>query len=67
MPIVESAAYFDHAAVAPISGPAAEKIRTYALDLAHLGDLVWPDYAAEVERYREVVARLINADPNEIA
>ena len=61
MPIVESAGYFDHAAVAPLSGPAADRLQRYAADLAHSGDLVWPDYAAEIEQCRETAARLLNA------
>ena len=67
MPVVESCAYFDHAAVAPISGPAADRLRKYATDLEHYGDLIWPDNAAEIESYRQLAADMLNAHVNEIA
>ena len=46
MPIARQWAYFDHAAVAPLSGPAAEAIREFASQAANSGDTVWPQWAA---------------------
>lgn len=66
MPIVETSAYFDHAAVAPISGPAAEALADYAADFSRSGDLVWPAYAGKIEQFRGVAARMLNAQPAEI-
>ncbi|MCA9178377.1 MAG: aminotransferase class V-fold PLP-dependent enzyme [Planctomycetales bacterium] len=67
MPVVEQAAYFDHAAVAPLTAPAAEKLRYYADQVAQRGDLVWPEFAAEIEAGRQTAAAMLNAAPDEVA
>ncbi|MEM9185761.1 MAG: aminotransferase class V-fold PLP-dependent enzyme [Planctomycetota bacterium] len=67
MPIAQRVAYFDHAAVGPISGPAARAMRHWLTQAAELGDTVWLDWQAAVERARSSAARLINAADEEIA
>ena len=67
MPIVETTAYFDHAAVAPLSGPAAEELTRYAEQVSRSGDLVWPEFASKIEQSRAVAARMLNAQTTEIA
>lgn len=67
MPITGRWAYFDHAAVAPLSGPAANAMGTWAEQAAAEGDTVWPDWAKRVEQVRETAAGMIHARPSEVA
>src|SRR3990172_8688380 len=67
MPITERWAYFDHAAVAPLTALAAEALDTWATEAVTQGDTVWPDWARRVEAWRDSAARLIGADRDEIA
>lgn len=66
MPIAPTWAYFDHSAVAPLSGPAAAAIQHLADEAALLGDTVWPSWAAGLEHLRGQFAQLLNADLSEI-
>lgn len=66
MPICGKWAYFDHAAVAPLSGPAAEAGRRFLDQAALAGDTVWPQWAAKIEHLRRSTAELLGADPAEI-
>ena len=67
MPVAERFAYFDHAAVAPLSGPAAASLNRWTESLLRSGDVHWPSWSRHVEGCRETAARLVNADPDEIA
>ena len=67
MPIAKKWAYFDHAAVAPISGPAQQVLEQWVEQAACEGDTVWLDWARELKATRQVAAQLINADTDEIA
>ncbi len=67
MPITQKWAYFDHAAVAPISGPAQELLRAWGEQAACEGDTVWLDWAQQMSQTRTAAAELINADTDEIA
>jgi len=60
-------AYFDNAAVAPLSKPAREAIGTWASDSADNGDMNWPSWAQRIEQVRTSVAELIGAESEEIA
>ncbi len=66
MPISRDWAYFDHAAVAPLSGPAHDAIAQFADQAATLGDTVWPQWAARIEHLRRSFAELLNTDSQEI-
>ena len=66
MAIAPEWAYFDHAAVGPLSKPAAEAIALFAAQAAEQGDTVWPQWAAKVEHLRKQFAELLNCDDNEI-
>jgi cysteine desulfurase/selenocysteine lyase len=66
MPITAEWAYFDHAAVAPLSGPAAEASRDFADQAARQGDTVWPQWAAQVEHLRSLAAQLLSCDSAEV-
>jgi selenocysteine lyase/cysteine desulfurase len=67
MPIAESWAYFDHAAVAPLSEPARRALVEYADDAAEQGDTRWPAWRRRVEDIRAAAARMVNATADEIA
>lgn len=67
MPITERFAYFDNAAVAPISCDAADAMRDYCRQAETLGDTVWPSWAKRVETVRRSAATMLAADPQEIA
>jgi len=67
MPVAERWAYFDHAAVAPITRPAAEALRKWAIEAIDEGDTVWPAWAQRVEATRRYAAQLIGAHEDEIA
>ena len=67
MPITNKWAYFDHAAVAPISGPAQNTLQAWIEQAACEGDTVWLDWARQVSETRTAAAKLINADTDEIA
>jgi len=67
MPIAGRWAYFDHAAVAPLSEPARTVLAAWADDVASNGDVYWPRWAAQVERTRRLAAELLGASDQEIA
>ncbi len=62
MPIADQWAYFDHAAVAPLSRPAADAIRHWADQALNHGDTVWPEWSAGLGRLRGFAAELLNCD-----
>jgi cysteine desulfurase / selenocysteine lyase len=66
MSIAPEWAYFDHAAVGPLSKPAEAAIGHFAAQAAEQGDTVWPEWAAKVEHLRKQFAGLLNCDGNEI-
>ncbi|MEM6798342.1 MAG: aminotransferase class V-fold PLP-dependent enzyme [Planctomycetota bacterium] len=67
MPIAREIAYFDHAAVAPLTGPCAAAIGQWLSQAAELGDTVWLDWAKQVATARTRAAALIGAHENEVA
>ena len=67
MPISPNWAYFDHAAVGPLSSGAQNAIAQYADQAANLGDTVWPEWAANLGELRKCTAQLLNAETDEIA
>jgi selenocysteine lyase/cysteine desulfurase len=67
MPVAQNWAYLDHAAVAPISAPGMTAILDWARDAAADGDIHCAAWADALERLRQTAARMIGADPREIA
>lgn len=67
MPVTERYAYLDHAAVAPLPRPAAEAIGRWLTQATQQGDVVWPDWAKQLEATRAAAAKLISAKPEEVA
>jgi selenocysteine lyase/cysteine desulfurase len=67
MPVSQRWAYFDHAAVAPLSAAACEAVSDWASDATHNGDVNWPSAARRVEAVRPLAAELMGAQAEEIA
>lgn len=66
-PVTKRWAYFDHAAVAPLTGRAQQAITAWADDMVHNGDVHEPTWMKRVEEARHLAGQLINAEPCDIA
>lgn len=66
-PVTRNLVYFNHAAVGPLSVRACEAMEGHARDQREYGALHWRDWYAEYVLLREAAARLIGAQPGEIA
>lgn len=67
MPVASRWAYFDHAAVAPLTRNASQAICNWSKQAAEHGDTIWTNWSGEVERCRRLAANLAGTDPSEIA
>lgn len=67
MPIARRWAFFDHAAVAPLTGRAQRALSEWAADLAENGDVNERQWSERIEKVRGLAAQLINSEPQEIA
>ncbi len=67
MPVAQRWAYFDHAAIGPLTRAAAEAMGGYAAQASESGDVNWLEWSAGVERTRAAAAQLIGALPAEVA
>ncbi|MCG8584720.1 MAG: aminotransferase class V-fold PLP-dependent enzyme [Pirellulales bacterium] len=67
MPVTERWAYFDHAAVAPISLPARQAVTAWAEESVTVGDTRWPQWSRRLGEIRDTFAQLIHAGRDEIA
>jgi selenocysteine lyase/cysteine desulfurase len=66
-PVAHHWAYFDHAAVAPLTGRAARALIAWANDQADHGVAHWSDWQRKIERVRGLAGKLLNVDPLDIA
>jgi selenocysteine lyase/cysteine desulfurase len=66
-PVTRRWAYFDHAAVAPISGRAQQALVEWAADMATNGDAFLGRWEQRVEEVRGLFGKLLNSDPKDIA
>src|SRR6516162_7844054 len=66
-PVTRRWAYFDHAAVAPLSGRALQALAEWADDLTANGDVHESSWRKRVEDVRRLAGRLLNADPLDVA
>ncbi|GAA5508840.1 aminotransferase class V-fold PLP-dependent enzyme [Novipirellula caenicola] len=66
MPITAKFAYFDHAAVGPLSQAAFAAMSNFLAQASQLGDTVWPTWAARNEKLRQDSAELLHCSPREI-
>jgi selenocysteine lyase/cysteine desulfurase len=66
-PVTHRWAFFDHAAVAPLSGRARAALHAWADDQADNGDVHEAQWRRRVEEVRRLAGRLIDADPLDVA
>jgi selenocysteine lyase/cysteine desulfurase len=66
-PVAERWAYFDHAAVAPLPRRAGNMLRAWTDEQERNGVVHWSSWERQLEVVRARIARLLNADPDEIA
>jgi len=66
-PVARHWAYFDHAAVAPLPRRAGAVVRAWTEEQERDGVVGWPAREQRLEAIRDRVARLLNADRDEIA
>jgi len=66
-PITGNLIYLNHAAVAPLCRPAAEAMKRLADDVCEYGSYHYDRWSAAYEGLRAAAAKLINANPSEIA
>ncbi|HUG93633.1 MAG TPA: aminotransferase class V-fold PLP-dependent enzyme [Planctomycetaceae bacterium] len=67
MPVAARWAYFDHAGVSPLSGPAADVLHEWTADTAENGVAGWTRWRGEVEQCRRLGAELLGAHADELA
>lgn len=68
LPVTENCAYLNHAGMAALPRPAAERMKALADTVSRSGDRRWLERNAEVERVRGLAARLLGArEAHEVA
>lgn len=67
MPITDKWTYLDHAAVAPLSGPASKAMATWLEEATVDGTNAWPGWSKRLAATRRAAATLIGAQTEEIA
>lgn len=67
MPVAERWAYFDHAAVAPLSLPARKVLSDWADEVTNNGDANWSEWRKRVEPARKSAAKLLGCQSSEVA
>jgi selenocysteine lyase/cysteine desulfurase len=66
-PVTRQWAFLDHAAVAPLSGPAHRALLDWAAYMTDNGGVRMQRWVDRVEEVRRLAARLLNADPLDVA
>jgi cysteine desulfurase/selenocysteine lyase len=66
-PVTRRWAFFDHAAVAPLTARAQRAMQQWAADLTDNGDVYHSRWMSRVEDVRVLFGRLLSADPFDIA
>src|SRR3712207_9222971 len=66
-PVTETYAYLNSAGAGPVSRRTSEAAAKFYLETEEAGDRLWEVWPPRRERARACVARLINAEPDEIA
>lgn len=67
MPVAGRYAYFDHAAVSPLTAAAQAAVVRWADEAAGGGEANWPRWVVKLDALRNTAARMINAGADEIA
>jgi selenocysteine lyase/cysteine desulfurase len=66
-PVTKNVVYFNHAALGPLSTRAHDAMEAFIRDQRDFGALHWKDWYAEYVHLRASAAKLIGAEPGEIA
>src|ERR1044072_4088354 len=66
-PVTEEYAYLNSAGAGPVSRRTSETAAKFYLETEEAGDRLWEVWLERGEGAREAIARLINAEPGEIA
>jgi selenocysteine lyase/cysteine desulfurase len=66
-PVTRRWAFFDHAAVAPITGRAQQALADWATDMAENGDVHEAQWVERIEKVRRLAGQLLHTDPLDIA
>lgn len=66
-PVTDRWAYFDHAAVAPLPRRSGDALRAWTDEQERNGVVNWLDWERKLEATRGRIARLLNAEADEIA
>ncbi len=66
-PVIKRYTYLNHAAVGPLPQRVLDEVSRINQDKGYSGGLHWMDWEEEAEETRKIIARLINAHPEEIA
>jgi selenocysteine lyase/cysteine desulfurase len=66
-PVTRHWAFFDHAAVAPLTAAAARTLAECGTDYAENGAVASSRWTARIEQTRQLAGRLLNADPLDVA
>src|SRR5438477_1812349 len=66
-PVTRRWAFFDHAAVAPLSGRARQALVAWAADMAENGDVNERQWVRRVEEVRRHFGQLLGCDPLDVA
>jgi selenocysteine lyase/cysteine desulfurase len=67
LPVTRQWAFLDHAAVAPLSGPAQRALLEWAAYMADNGGVRIQRWVDRVEAVRRLAGQLLNADPQDVA
>lgn len=67
MPVTKKWAYFDHAAVAPLTKPASDAMGAWLVQATDEGDTKWLDWARQLGQCRRAAAQLVGAGEDTIA
>lgn len=66
-PVTQHWAFFDHAAIAPLTAPAVVALAEYATDLARHGVAHEPRWTRRVAEVRALFGRLLHCDAHDVA
>lgn len=67
MPVAREWAYFDHAAVAPLTQDASTAMGKWLTQATDEGDTTWLEWASQLSSCRKAAAALVGASENEIS
>jgi len=66
-PITQKFIYLDHAGIAPVPLRVTKAVENYLQESSHCGAFAYPNWQKKIDGVRNACAKLINAQPDEIA